>query len=1596
MEWFYFENDVEKGPVSEADLKEAYKSKKVHEDSFLWNQSLPDWVQLKTLPDVLARLQPSRPPTRSVAGGKGRGGIPSPAEEKKDVKSPKAEPAGKVSRPAQVSQFGAKKVPKWMAADEKKVEPSERSTAWSELLSPEGLVYYYNDSTDETSWEKPDELKSPSEFERDGEWVWAPNEADAFVPARIIQKLSKGAVELELENGQRFTLKKATDLIPLRWSSLSRNYDDLVMLDDLNQPLILHTLRQRFSKCKIYTSVGTILISVNPYQGLPLYSPKIMDSYRNRGTKELPPHVFMIADNAYEKLIELQLDQSVIISGESGAGKTEATKQCLQYLADCAGSESSVEQKILSANPILEAFGNAKTVRNNNSSRFGKYIEVFFDESYRISGAQNTNYLLEKVRVVHQAGVERNYHIFFQLCAGCSPEQVHRWGLGNPRDFYYLSQSESISIPGVDDGKDFQEVIDAFRSLGVDEKEVDGLFSTTVGVLHLGNIDFIDTGDRSSAIDEKCTESLEYVSRTLSVPKPKLIQALTKKVFTVRGETTLIGMSAQEARDNRDALAKYVYDKQFDWLVGRINVAFALGKGAKRMKSVGVLDIFGFEIFQVNSFEQLCINYTNEKLQQHFNSQTFKLEEQLYRSEQIVFDAIQYIDNQPVLDLIESRPSGILRMLDEELKFPKASDKTFVDRLHQTHRANALYAEVRRAASNFIVKHYAGDVEYDSTGFLEKNRDSLSADFIELLSASANIIVQSVIRGEAGSRKTSLAFQFSEQLERLMVTLNTTEPHYIRCIKPNHNKSPKEFFGPMILEQLTNSGVFEAVKIRKSGFPFRYTHEQFVKRYRAINPYLDYQGFRDGCSKFIQEMKLNPDVIQIGKSRVLYRATEHRMMELRRNIAVERIVMFIQRNWRGSLIRKMRKQYEAVKPTLLQLIRKRNLEELDAFLISCQKIKFPFYDLEQGKLLRVRLQKERELELRLERLYPKDAEDNFEEFSQAVAAANELELKCDISNKVKSKLLSVQERRAALSDMKEGTEKADRSLLERGLANAKRLDMVKKYKDVVSGAEAMLDRILREEPIVQLLTQETSRNCYAGEGSSAPAYNTLFDAVRKADAFVLKTKEGQRMHRLAEILLSVRQFLAMAVGTKDRGLWNPIEALVISAQEEFGTHPEIRAVKEAVAKLAAKEEIAARLQAGIDNRDQDELQYGLDGAAGLQMRPEDFPVVADAQEWLASILACRGYIKEGVSNVDEETLVYALEYANSINFNSEEIKDARNLCEKIIRLNRGAEEQNEVLEPDMMKAIVEEAQSIRLSSPDIQRLYDLLYNTSEETFLDLQLQAAVKLGDLARVTRVTIKSKDVFFSKMGNSFEFSKFPGLLSPKEYAEAKYFGLHFKKEKLAAGFLKHDTNPIHIALIRDLNAQDNKDARRLFKTIMCYMGDRQNATEPFILVQEMLTELIANSGLRSESYCQLVKQLSDNPSSQSTEHGWNLLSIFLDTFPCSNDLENYLEYWIRSHSPIKELHVKMFHQTVYGGAKKTPLTYDEMNQIINQHKSSRDFDDLKAYEPPKSKAHKPPSGLQAPNPWQKVLDEESGEYFYYNSKTQQTTWDPPPGFK
>ncbi|KAK0663984.1 P-loop containing nucleoside triphosphate hydrolase protein [Cercophora samala] len=727
--------------------------------------------------------------------------------------------------------------------------------------------------------------------------------------------------------------------------------DDLTNLSHLNEPAVLQAIRLRYLQKEIYTYSGIVLIATNPFARVDsLYVPGMVQVYAGKQRATQAPHLFAIAEEAFMDMLRDNKNQTIVVSGESGAGKTVSAKYIMRYFAtrhpsDSPGSRakkgpeamSKTEEAILATNPIMEAFGNAKTTRNDNSSRFGKYIEIMFDQETNIIGAKIRTYLLERSRLVFQPLKERNYHIFYQLVAGVTDKERQELGLGPIEQFDYLNQGNTPTIDGVDDKAEFKATKQSLTTIGVSEGEQAEIFKLLAGLLHLGNVKI--GASRTESVLAATEPSLVKACEILGIDAPEFAKWIVKKQLVTRGEKITSNLSQAQAIVVRDSVAKFIYSSLFDWLVEIINRSLATEEVLSRVKSfIGVLDIYGFEHFAKNSFEQFCINYANEKLQQEFNQHVFKLEQEEYLREKIDWTFIDFADNQPCIDLIEGK-LGILSLLDEESRLPMGSDEQFVTKLHHNYAADKhkFYKKPRFGKSSFTVCHYAIDVTYESDGFIEKNRDTVPDEHMAVLRASTNAFLGHVLDaasavrekdlaqassnavkpaagrriGVAVNRKPTLGGIFKSSLIELMTTINSTDVHYIRCIKPNEAKEAWKFEGPMVLSQLRACGVLETVRISCAGYPTRWTYEEFALRYYMLVPSQQWTSeireMADAIlTKALGANKVAPgmDKYQMGLTKIFFRAGMLAFLENLRTTRLNDCAILIQKNLKAKYYRK--------------------------------------------------------------------------------------------------------------------------------------------------------------------------------------------------------------------------------------------------------------------------------------------------------------------------------------------------------------------------------------------------------------------------------------------------------------------------------------------------------------------------------------------------------------------------------------------------------------------------------------------------------------------------------------------------------------------
>ncbi|XP_044050300.1 unconventional myosin-Va-like isoform X2 [Siniperca chuatsi] len=760
--------------------------------------------------------------------------------------------------------------------------------------------------------------------------VWLPDAAEVWKSAELIKDYTPGdlTLTLQLEDGTEVEHKidpRTNNLPPLRNPNILVGENDLTALSYLHEPAVLHNLKVRFVDSKlIYTYCGIVLVAINPYESLPIYEADIINAYSGQNMGDMDPHIFAVAEEAYKQMARDERNQSIIVSGESGAGKTVSAKYAMRYFAtvSCSSGEANVEERVLASNPIMEALGNAKTTRNDNSSRFGKYIEIGFDKKHCIIGANMRTYLLEKSRVVFQAHGERNYHIFYQLCASSHLPEFKAFKLGCADDFHCTNQGQSPVIHGVDDAKEMHNTRRAFSLLGISDSDQMAIYQIVAAILHLSNVEVKDqSADRSSILPDNV--HLMVFCELMGVSCEEMAHWLCHRKLKTTAETYVKSVSKMNAVNGRDALAKHIYARLFSWIVDCINSA--LKSAVKQRSFIGVLDIYGFETFDVNSFEQFCINYANEKLQQQFNLHVFKLEQEEYLKEEIPWTLIDFYDNQPCINLIEAK-LGILDLLDEECKMPKGSDDTWAQKLYNTLlKQNAYFDKPRLSNRAFIIHHFADKVEYQCGSFLEKNKDTVNEEQINVLKkskvdlllklfeddekATSSTNKRTSVIGRAGQaqrdNKKTVGLQFRQSLHLLMDTLNATTPHYVRCIKPNDLKASFTLDPVRAVQQLRACGILETIRISAAGFPSRWTYQEFFSRYRVLMKQKDVLPDRkQTCKNLLEKLIKDQDKYHFGKNKIFFRAGQVAYLEKLRSDKLRMACVRIQKTIRCWLARK--------------------------------------------------------------------------------------------------------------------------------------------------------------------------------------------------------------------------------------------------------------------------------------------------------------------------------------------------------------------------------------------------------------------------------------------------------------------------------------------------------------------------------------------------------------------------------------------------------------------------------------------------------------------------------------------------------------------
>ena len=802
--------------------------------------------------------------------------------------------------------------------------------------------------------QRPDESVRGLEGENDlsgNRYVWLRDPEKAFVKGLVVEDSDNDGLLVRCQDGsQRRVRTEDVDKVnPAKFDKAN----DMAELTHLNEASVVHNLCERYQSDLIYTYSGLFLVAVNPYFPLPIYTDDYVRMYKGQSREDIRPHIYAMADCAYRNMVEEGENQSILVTGESGAGKTENTKKVIQYLASVAKNDdgspvgrqphfSDLSEQILRANPILEAFGNAQTMRNNNSSRFGKFIRIELSRQGRIAGAHVDWYLLEKSRVVKLNPDERNYHIFYQLLYGAGDalkDQLQIAGL-SACDFVY-TQNGNQAISGVSDKKEWEALLEAFQIMGFNDQEQTAILRTIAVILILGNIKPVKAslrGDQATLPPESKRWAVK-ACHLLGIDYEDFIRGLLHPKVKAGREWVEKVQTPDQVRSSVDALAKGMYERMFGDLVARINRQLQRpDANLTEPCFIGVLDIAGFEIFENNSFEQLCINYTNEKLQQFFNHHMFVLEQEEYAREQIEWKFIDFgKDLQPTIDLIElPNPIGIFSCLDEDSVMPKATDRSFTEKLHSLWDRKTPKYRGSRLSQGFILTHYAAEVEYSTEGWLDKNKDPLSDSLTRLLASSEELYVTNLFQDCVGPDEDSLiskhrvrkglfrtvAQRHKEQLSTLMSQLHSTHPHFVRCILPNHNKRPKQFQVPLVLDQLRCNGVLEGIRIARTGFPNRLPFSEFRQRYEVLCRSMPkgHAGAQMIVRIMLEKLELDRSIYRVGLTKVFFRAGVLADLEEQRDALIKTVVQNFQSVARGFVQRRIaaKRLYRAEATRILQ------------------------------------------------------------------------------------------------------------------------------------------------------------------------------------------------------------------------------------------------------------------------------------------------------------------------------------------------------------------------------------------------------------------------------------------------------------------------------------------------------------------------------------------------------------------------------------------------------------------------------------------------------------------------------------------------------
>jgi len=1341
---------------------------------------------------------------------------------------------------------------------------------------------------------------------------------------------------------------------------LEETEDDMIKLGELNDKTVLENLRHRYLADSIYTSVGDILVTVNPFKLLALYTPEVVEQYLEGG-EELPPHVFKVADLAYKQMRDLHQNQALIIAGDSGAGKTETAKLVMNFLVEsssraCGSNEEAdaksaeLAEKLLLANKVLEAFGNAKTSRNNNSSRFGKWTEIVFDANGQIVGGKVVQYLLEKTRVCGQAKGERNYHIFYQLLANA--DTYPELKLKEAKDYHYLNQSGVTTIENVDDKENFEELLDAMSKLGFEEKHLVAIRRVLAGLLLLGNLDIVVEEKANEENGSKITnmDVLEEAAALMEIDADGLHKTLLTKqlgTFTV----ILIGRSQEEAKKARDAFVQSIYSKLFSWLIGQMNIQLChKADGNQTYQTIGVLDIFGFECFQENSFEQLCINYCNEKLQKHFTQQIVQVELEEYKNEGIPFAEIKYKDNSVTLQLLEGKPTGIMPMIQEEMNSPGATNERLLDKLSGQHKSHERFIRAPKDFDQFGVKHYAGDVKYKIAQFVEKNTDDApalntsSGEFMEDLFAMDMPGVDSPSAPSGGGRaarvtrnvKKALGVKFQGELATLLEKINSSSAHFVRCIKPNLQGKPDLIDDDLVASQLAACGIIDCIKVRASGYVGKYVKDDFVNRFACVlflcpgvkqlkvsstpvGKLLELMGTAVPDTGITKGAALLPaDTWAEGTTKVFLRQEVSSWMAVCRRVARDRACVEIQKNARGIGARADMVHYKQVLQ-LLQTVGKS--EDKNAI---------------QEAL--------------------KDAHETLPDGVVHMKQYTDAEAKLDFLIRQEQEIARLQEALDATSATPTDAHTAGINCkrLQDAVASATAFGMDASHPMLVKCQEQLMESTKEQEALVSITTAIASGTVTRAE----------LDAV-------MGTAEQLGLSACAELasannVITLMEKVDGACASKDGDQIMNVLSEVEAAGVKFAS---LAQAQETLKLVMTHMESVKQLQSAASSRNMDVIKSAIASAEAQGLEDVHPQALAHARQVLAELehqMKVERQLLQCMSNRDMAALEACLKEAEKVGVNQEVMKNASNLVEilqhertALDRLSKAtlastveslseltealtqatslslddavecadAKARIKVLEAEK-EELASKQESIDGVLADLAALniaeHSSKLSIDENKILQDCLKQAERLGMSSMAAVVMAKQTALQLEEVcaDPTSSWQHYPGMRSQtslsggkkklrkmltskatQESAERKASlernARQVKPRSADADDeieeLTFSKKPLKKALTQLPNIHVSS-ALAINRSILVFMGDRVHAY-PSTAAVDLLKFGVRSLLLANETYIQLMRQLTNNPNPMSERNGWKLLCICARSFSPSEDLLPYVTAYVEN---------------------------------------------------------------------------------------------------